>query len=350
MGGAVSSDVISATDDATLIKLMKEAIKKDPARIDRLIAAAKDAARTESGTVAPVKKASATEPKEPEASNDTVAASIASELNALRTNPKSFLVHCEEMLKNFDGKILAIPSEGIRLQTDEGATAVQECIAFLKTQAAMPPLMLDDNLSKAAQDHATDLGENGTVSHTGQGTLLTPRDRREPREDGSSMVQRLDRYGEWKGSVGELLAFGLTKPRNIVLQLLVDDGVPSRDDRLSLLDAKFTTLGIGTCAHKFQKSVCVLDFSGGFGPLVEKLLQPKTVTVKGELTPDVELILQSIPFEELKIEVRDILAHSPSQTVALNYKPGSIEVTVTNPDGSSQIKSGTWGVAAPNSS
>ncbi|KDO35524.1 hypothetical protein SPRG_00370 [Saprolegnia parasitica CBS 223.65] len=335
MGSAVSSDVIGNTDDAILVNILKEAMKKDPARVDRLIAEAKSAVRADSyGSVAEPNVA--VDAKSPEATLDTMAVSVAAEINALRTNPKGFIAHCEEMLKHFDDKILTIPSEGIRLQTDEGATAVQDCIAFLKQQTALPPLMLDGNLSKAAQDHAADLGDHGTVSHTGQ--------------DGSSMVQRLDRYGEWKGSVGELLAFGLSKPRNIVLQLLIDDGVPSRDDRTSLLDAKFTTLGVGTSVHKFQKSVCVLDFSGGFGPLVEKLKEPKQVSVKGELTPDVELILQSIPFEELKIEVRDILAHSPTQTVGLNYKPGSIEVTVTNPDGSSQIKSGTWGVAAPPSS
>ncbi|OQS00341.1 hypothetical protein THRCLA_06000 [Thraustotheca clavata] len=329
MGGAVSSDIITATDDATLINLMKEAMKKDPARIERLIAAARDGSKADNA-----KEPAQTNKAEAKNSNsNSIAVDIAAEINTLRTNPKIYIGYCEEMLKNFEGKILTIPSEGIRLQTEEGGSAVEDCIAYLKQESPIHELALIDNLSKAAQDHANDLGENGTVSHTGQ--------------DGSSMVQRLDRYGEWKGSVGELLAFGLTKPRNIVLQLLIDDGVPTRDDRLSLLDNKFTTIGIGVNQHKFQKSVCVLDLSGGFGPLVEKLKEPKKVTIKGELTPEVELILQSIPFDELKVEVRSILAHSPTQSVTLDYKPGSIEVTVTNPDGSSQIKSGTWGVAAP---
>ncbi len=65
----------------------------------------------------------------------------------------------------------------------------------------------------------------------------------------------------------ECLAFGFRHPRNIVLQLLIDDGVPSRGHRLSLLDPNFTVMGVGFQPHKFQNYVCVLDFAGGFGDL-----------------------------------------------------------------------------------
>ncbi|KAF0715898.1 Aste57867_3120 [Aphanomyces stellatus] len=335
MGGAASSagDVIGAMDDASLILLLKEAIKKDPTRIDRLIASARQAVKDEQASPLESKSVPPETKEQTGLMGEQLAAGITTELNIVRTNPTAYVAHLEAMLQQFSGNVLTIPSEGIRLQTEEGPAAVQDCIAFLKSAVAVESLVLEPNMSRAALDHALDIGNNGAVSHNGS--------------DGSTMVVRLEQYGEWKGSIGELLAFGLSQPRNIVLQLLVDDGVPTRGDRISLLDAKFKSLGVGFHTHKFQKHVCVLDFAGGFGPLVEKLKAPKTVTANAEITPDVELVLQSIPFDDLKIEVRDILTHSPNQTVLLNFKPGSIEVTVTNPDGSSQIKSGTWGVADP---
>ncbi|RQM23338.1 hypothetical protein B5M09_004973 [Aphanomyces astaci] len=291
-------------------------MKKDPARIDRLFAAARLAIRDEQVAASAAKDDAppSDEHGGKTLSEEEFAAAVAAELNAVRTNPQSYIPYLEAMLTQFSGNILTIPSEGIRLQTEEGPTAVQDCLVFLKAHQPVDYLVLEPNMSKAAVDHALDLGNNGAVSHTGS----------------------------------ELLAFGLCRPRNVVLQLLVDDGVPTRGDRMSLMDNKFKSVGVGFHTHKFQKFVCVLDFAGGFGALgtscsVDKLTTAKLVHARGEITSDVELVLQSIPFDELKIEVREVLTNAPQKSVSLNYKPGS--VTVTNPDGSSQIKSGTWGVA-----
>ncbi|RHY76529.1 hypothetical protein DYB38_014399 [Aphanomyces astaci] len=285
-------------------------MKKDPARVDRLFAAARLAIRDEQVAASAAKDDAppSDEHGGKTLSEEEFAAAVAAELNAVRTNPQSYIPYLEAMLTQFSGNILTIPSEGIRLQTEEGPTAVQDCLVFLKAHPPVDYLVLEPNMSKAAVDHALDLGNNGAVSHT-----------------------------------GKLLAFGLCRPRNVVLQLLVDDGVPTRGDRMTLMDNKFKSVGVGFHTHKFQKFVCVLDFAGGFGALVDKLTTAKLVHARGEITADVELVLQSIPFDELKIEVREVLTNAPQKSVSLNYKPGS--VTVTNPDGSSQIKSGTWGVA-----
>ncbi|ETV67476.1 hypothetical protein, variant 7 [Aphanomyces astaci] len=230
-------------------------MKKDPARIDRLFAAARLAIRDEQVAASAAKDDAppSDEHGGKTLSEEEFAAAVAAELNAVRTNPQSYIPYLEAMLTQFSGNILTIPSEGIRLQTEEGPTAVQDCLVFLKAHQPVDYLVLEPNMSKAAVDHALDLGNNGAVSHTGS--------------DGSTMVGRLEHYGEWKGSIGELLAFGLCRPRNVVLQLLVDDGVPTRGDRMSLMDNKFKSVGVGFHTHKFQKFVCVLDFAGGFGAL-----------------------------------------------------------------------------------
>lgn len=52
----------------------------------------------------------------------------------------------------------------------------------------------DDSLAVAARDHANDIGPKGIVGHSGS--------------DGSTMTDRIERYGEWMGHVGENISFG----------------------------------------------------------------------------------------------------------------------------------------------
>lgn len=53
---------------------------------------------------------------------------------------------------------------------------------------------MDKYLSKACADHINDLGPKGLTGHTGS--------------DGSSVDQRIERYGEWGGKIGENISFG----------------------------------------------------------------------------------------------------------------------------------------------
>lgn len=83
----------------------------------------------------------------------------------------------------------------------------------------------NDGLWLAARDHCYDTGPPGTVSHTGA--------------DGSSFTQRMDRHGSWSGYVGENLSFGPDDPVAIVMALFIDDGVPNRGHRTSILSENF---------------------------------------------------------------------------------------------------------------
>jgi uncharacterized protein YkwD len=64
----------------------------------------------------------------------------------------------------------------------------------LKKQAKLPAYTLEDGLTAAASDHANDIGPKGITGHTGS--------------DGSSMTDRIERYGEWMGHIGENISFG----------------------------------------------------------------------------------------------------------------------------------------------
>ncbi|NMB75892.1 MAG: CAP domain-containing protein [Myxococcales bacterium] len=171
---------------------------------------------------------------------------VLAELNRLRQDPRGFAPGLEEWLSWFDGSLLRRPGE-MTLRTREGKTAVEEALAFLAEAKAAPSLHLSPGMSRAALEHATDLGTSGETGHTGS--------------DGSNPSQRLRRYGTWRGKVGENLAFGESAARRVIQLLLVDDGVPDRSHRQSLLERRFGFVGIACAPHPVYRVVCVIDLA-----------------------------------------------------------------------------------------
>jgi len=82
----------------------------------------------------------------------------------MRTNPKSFIPILKEMLTRFSGNIYKKPGE-INLLTNEGPSAVHECINFLEKTEAVPELEWQEGMRSAARDHVNDTGPNGIVGH-----------------------------------------------------------------------------------------------------------------------------------------------------------------------------------------
>jgi hypothetical protein len=108
----------------------------------------------------------------------------------------------------------------------------------------------EKGLSLAAKDHVLDTRKTGRVGHTSS--------------DGSTMGGRLNRYGKWAGSAGENISYGNDKARDIVVQLLIDDGVSSRRHRANNMSRTFTRIDVAVGKHTGYGSVCVLDFAGTY--------------------------------------------------------------------------------------
>lgn len=175
---------------------------------------------------------------------------VLAELNLARQKPQEFAKFIEEYRTRFkDDKTFVLRSR-VLLATQEGVKAVDEAIAFMKQVKPMSPLDLSPGLSLAALDHVNDLGPKGNVGHGGS--------------DGSDPATRVKRYGDWEVITGENIAFGHDDPRMIVIQLIVDDGVPSRGHRTNIFNPKYRTVGIACGEHKTYRHMCVMDFAGGF--------------------------------------------------------------------------------------
>jgi len=174
---------------------------------------------------------------------------IVAELNLARTQPQKYVEILRAYRKFIRGNYFERPGE-ITVVLNEGAKAVDEAIAFLERQKPVPPLALSRGLSLAARDHARDQGSTGQTGHSGS--------------DRSTMAQRIERYGEWQKTAGENIAYGGESARDVVIQLIVDDGVPSRGHRTNIFNASFLVVGVAFGKHPGYRTICVQDFAGGY--------------------------------------------------------------------------------------
>ena len=172
-------------------------------------------------------------------------ADIVAELNAARTDPQAYARKARALRAQFNGDRIERPGE-TDLLTREGPAAVDEAIAFLEGQAPLPSLREAPGLTRAAADHVSEQGRTGAVAHVG--------------EDGSSPADRMRRQGRWSAT-GEAIAYGAERAEDVILQLIVDDGVPDRGHRRILFSPAYTLVGAACAPHPVWRTACVLDFA-----------------------------------------------------------------------------------------
>jgi len=172
------------------------------------------------------------------------------EINRVRTDPAAYAaIYLEPLRRYYRGRLLQYPGE-IAIETTEGARALEECIRVLEASPGVATLTPRKGLCLAARDHARDQARSGRTGHTGS--------------DGSTVPDRLNRYGRWSLSAGENIDYGNAAARRIVISFLVDDGVPSRGHRANLLDSSFRFVGVALGPHPAYGKMCVLDFAGAY--------------------------------------------------------------------------------------
>ncbi len=174
---------------------------------------------------------------------------VVNEINLARTSPKEVLSLLEQFRKYYDGKLLKLPGE-THLLTQEGAEAVVEAIHSLRSQKPVPLLSPSRGMSLGAMDHIGDLRTSAGSEHQGR--------------DGSQPWDRVNRYGTWQSIIGENICLGHNKARNIVMALIIDDGVPHRGHRKNILNPDFRVVGVACGDHPTYRTVCVITFAGGY--------------------------------------------------------------------------------------
>src|ERR1043166_9710825 len=182
--------------------------------------------------------------------NDDAASgnAVIRELNLARQNPALYATFIQELRSRMNGNILILPGH-TRIRTKEGTAALDEAIRFLQNARPLPPLTASRGMSRAAADHCADQA-NGGFGHEGR--------------DRSHAGQRIARYGNFSGSWGENISYGKSTARDVVLALIIDDGLPARKHRANIFNPNFNFAGAAFGPHARFGTMCSMDFAGGY--------------------------------------------------------------------------------------
>lgn len=141
-----------------------------------------------------------------------------------------------------------LPGEqGLYRSTEEGVALVRATATWLRAQTPRPAVAWNDALGRTADALVSLHGPIGETGHDRHGV------------DWMSLVIRQDAR---LVCCGETNAYGASDPRAIVIDLIVDDGVPSRGHRAIIYDTTsgFNVVGIAVGPHKTFRSMCVIDW------------------------------------------------------------------------------------------
>lgn len=167
-------------------------------------------------------------------------------INKARADPKCLVPFLDERYKSFKDK--AWKKGDKWFNSREGDVAVKEAIEFLREAPVLKPVEASAALQRAAEEHSGDMEKSGVTGHTGS--------------NGSTMAQRIEKQGRWKGGLSENVAFSQYSGLDFVLYWVVDDGMPNRNDRKNLFNPAFGVCGVSVRAHPKFKSCCVLVLTG----------------------------------------------------------------------------------------
>lgn len=173
---------------------------------------------------------------------------VVREMNLARQNPALYANLLKELRSRMNGNVLVLPGH-TQIRTKEGTGAIDEAIRFLQNAQPLSALTFSPGISRAAADHCADQA-NGGFGHEGR--------------DRSHAGQRMARYGTAMGSWGENISYGKSSARDVVLALIIDDGLPSRKHRQNIFNPNYNVAGAAFGPHARFRTVCSMDFAGGY--------------------------------------------------------------------------------------
>ena len=172
------------------------------------------------------------------------------ELNKVRSNPKQYAEdYLEELRTAYSGKLYTYPGQE-PVKSQEGIRPLEECIQVLQKTAPVPIMNPAEGLSKAAKELVNDQQKHGGIGHITQ--------------NGSTPQKRIDKYGTWDICSAEDITYGSFEARQIVIALLIDDGVSDRAHRKNILNPCFRFVGVANGNHPSYLSMCAIDYAGDY--------------------------------------------------------------------------------------
>ena len=119
---------------------------------------------------------------------------------------------------------------------------VRSLFRDLKKSSGLAPLRIAEDLTSVAQGHAVKMGESGRTGHQDFNKRFGPL------------------MGHPYNHVGENCSYGYAQAIDIVLSLLIDEGISDKGHRNNILNEGFNSVGVAIRPHKNYRVNCVIDF------------------------------------------------------------------------------------------
>ena len=166
----------------------------------------------------------------------------ASETEYLNKEEKKVILFMN--MARYDGALFALTFLDSYIQEKqlENSSYIRSLHRDLRKLARLSPLVPEEDLTVVAQGHARESGKKGSTGHQGFKRRFEPL------------------MGKPYSHVGENRSYGYEQAIDIVISLLIDDGVKELGHRNNILSTDFNSVGISIRTHKTYRVNCVMDF------------------------------------------------------------------------------------------
>ena len=169
-------------------------------------------------------------------------ANTAADLEYLTGEEKKVILFMN--LARLDGKLFGetFLTEYIESTNTEKTSYVRSLHRDLRRLDPLHPLIPEKDLTAIAQGHATRSGKTGHMGHKDFRKRFKPV------------------MGNPYNHVGENCSYGFDRAIDIVITLLIDEGVKNLGHRENILSEDFNSVGVAIRPHKRLRHNCVIDF------------------------------------------------------------------------------------------
>ena len=177
---------------------------------------------------------------------------VVDEINFARTRPQDFidgLVAYRATIRNGYAFKTIDNGQGpytVSVRLREGTSAVDKAIAFLRRQSPVVRVAGDRALFNAARRFAEEQARTARWGHISA--------------DGGDLSTRIESDRTRKMFNAETIMYGKSTARDIVMALIIDDGVPDRSHRDVIFDNALTLVGTACRPHP-KWMICVSEYS-----------------------------------------------------------------------------------------
>lgn len=190
----------------------------------------------------------------------TLSERFLNEINEMRKSPSTYAAKINEIiLRRMNGNT----HSGFQTEYFEGKDAFKEVQTVMRMMEPLPELNFEPGLVATSYERACNLAKTRIIEAADRGTAV--------------IKQRIEQYGSIHGeAVGECsIAIHSRDPVRILIELLADDGIVTRRNRMVLLDARYRCFGCALVKDSKGSgdNYIVMHFAEHFEPNLAKPIQ-----------------------------------------------------------------------------